>query len=115
MIEVDGVDVDMRTAPFDARFPNQNQNKNCWQKFVDFQKCVRAKGEEYEACQRMKRDAIILCPTSWVSGSKQESSKWKKQKEAKERRRKETVIAFSLSSPSFILLFSSISFHFPRF
>lgn len=23
-----------RTAPFDARFPNQNQTKNCWQNYL---------------------------------------------------------------------------------
>ncbi|ROI16465.1 Cytochrome c oxidase subunit 6B1 [Anabarilius grahami] len=24
-----------RTAPFDARFPNQNQTRNCWQNYLD--------------------------------------------------------------------------------
>lgn len=23
-----------RTAPFDARFPNQNQTRNCWSNYV---------------------------------------------------------------------------------
>ncbi len=29
-----------RTAPFDARFPNQNQTRNCWQNYL---------GESYKA------------------------------------------------------------------
>ncbi|XP_009079092.1 PREDICTED: cytochrome c oxidase subunit 6B1-like, partial [Acanthisitta chloris] len=23
-----------KTAPFDSRFPNQNQTKNCWQNYL---------------------------------------------------------------------------------
>jgi cytochrome c oxidase subunit 6b len=35
--------VDVKTVPFDARFPNTNQTKNCWQNYVDFNKCIRIK------------------------------------------------------------------------
>jgi cytochrome c oxidase subunit 6b len=34
---------DLKTAPFDARFPNTNQSKNCWQNYVDFHKCIKLK------------------------------------------------------------------------
>jgi len=27
---------DLKTVPFDARFPYANQTKNCWQNYVDF-------------------------------------------------------------------------------
>ena len=37
------------TAGFDARFPNQNQTKHCWQNYVDYHKCINAKGED---CRR---------------------------------------------------------------
>ncbi|KAI4817319.1 hypothetical protein E4T44_10523, partial [Aureobasidium sp. EXF-8845] len=35
-----------RHAGFDARFPNQNQTKHCWQNYVDYHKCILAKGED---------------------------------------------------------------------
>jgi hypothetical protein len=34
---------DIKTAKFDARFPNTNQTKNCWQNYVDFHKCQKIK------------------------------------------------------------------------
>lgn len=34
---------DFKTARFDARFPNANQTKNCWQNYVDFHKCLKIK------------------------------------------------------------------------
>lgn len=59
--------IKLETPPFDARFPNANQTRNCWQNYVDFHKCVKAKGEDYEACQYFKRCYQSLCPVSWVS------------------------------------------------
>ncbi|KAK3674992.1 Cytochrome c oxidase subunit 6B [Recurvomyces mirabilis] len=38
---------------FDARFPNQNQTKHCWQNYVDYHKCVLAKGEEFKPCRQV--------------------------------------------------------------
>ncbi|KAB0394195.1 hypothetical protein E2I00_015261 [Balaenoptera physalus] len=31
-----------QTAPFDSRFPNQNQTRNCWQNYLDFHRCEKA-------------------------------------------------------------------------
>ncbi|KAH0502621.1 Cytochrome c oxidase subunit 6B1 [Microtus ochrogaster] len=31
-----------KTAPFDSRFPNQNQTRNCWQNYLDFHRCEKA-------------------------------------------------------------------------
>ena len=56
----------METAPFDARFPNQNQTKSCWQNFIDYQRCIKAKGEEYAPCQYFFRNYTALCPVAWV-------------------------------------------------
>ena len=56
----------LETAPYDPRFPNTNQSKNCWQNYVDFHKCQRAKGPEFEPCYRFKRIYKILCPSFWV-------------------------------------------------
>lgn len=56
-----------KTAPFDARFPNQNQTKNCWQNYVDFHKCQKSKGEDYEPCEWFRRVYKSMCPIKWVS------------------------------------------------
>lgn len=59
--------ITLSTAPFDARFPNTNQTKNCWQNYVDYHMCVAAKGEDYKPCLYFKRIYKILCPMEWVS------------------------------------------------
>ena len=59
--------IKLETPPFDARFPNQNQTKNCWQNYVDYHKCVKVKGEDYEPCYYFKRVFTSLCPHAWVS------------------------------------------------
>ncbi|XP_071479073.1 cytochrome c oxidase subunit 6B1-like [Diadema setosum] len=55
-----------KTAPFDARFPNTNQTKNCWQNYVDFHRCQKIKGEDFEACEYFRRVYKSLCPIQWV-------------------------------------------------
>ena len=60
----------LSTAPFDARFPNTNQTRACWQHYVDFNKCARAKVDEGGAdnvgCKKLQRLARIMCPGSWI-------------------------------------------------
>ena len=65
-LQSDPESIRLETAPYDPRFPNINQTKNCWQNYVDFHKCTRAKGEDYKPCYRFKRIYRILCPSSWV-------------------------------------------------
>ncbi|KAF7989299.1 hypothetical protein HCN44_007973 [Aphidius gifuensis] len=55
-----------KTAPYDPRFPNTNQTRNCYQNFVDFHRCKKVRGEEYEACQYFKKIYSIMCPSDWV-------------------------------------------------
>ncbi|KAM8836986.1 cytochrome c oxidase subunit 6B1 isoform 1-T1 [Spinachia spinachia] len=58
-----------RTAPFDARFPNQNQTRNCWSNYLDFHRChkaLEAKGADTAPCQWYRRVYKSLCPISWV-------------------------------------------------
>ncbi|KAI9351142.1 cytochrome c oxidase, subunit VIb [Zopfochytrium polystomum] len=57
---------EIKTAGFDARFPNQNQTKHCWQNYVDYFKCVAAKGDDFVPCQQFKKTYTSLCPTKWV-------------------------------------------------
>merc|ERR1712170_94863 len=63
-----------RTAPFDTRFPNQNQEKACWQGFVDFHRCKKIKGDDYEPCNYFRKVANSLCPKEYVE-------KWDEQME----------------------------------
>ncbi|CAL8305239.1 unnamed protein product [Boreogadus saida] len=58
-----------RTVPFDARFPNQNQTKNCWSNYLDFHRCQKsltAKGVDVTPCDWYRRVYKSLCPMSWV-------------------------------------------------
>ncbi|ORZ15287.1 cytochrome c oxidase subunit VIb [Absidia repens] len=68
---------EMQTAPFDARFPNTNQTKHCWQNYVDYFKCIDARGEDFAPCKQFWRNYHSLCPNSWVE-------KWDTQREAGE-------------------------------
>ena len=43
-----------RLAGVDARFPNVNQTKHCWQNYVDYHKCIIAKGEEFAPCRQVR-------------------------------------------------------------
>ncbi|OBR06006.1 Cytochrome c oxidase subunit 6B [Colletotrichum higginsianum IMI 349063] len=53
-------DQELVTKPFkfvtgtDARFPNMNQTKHCWQNYVDYHKCINAKGEDFAPCRQVR-------------------------------------------------------------
>ncbi|OZJ02617.1 Cytochrome c oxidase subunit 6B [Bifiguratus adelaidae] len=59
--------VTLATAGFDARFPNTNQTKHCWQNYVDYYKCINARGEDFPACKQFYRAYHSLCPNEWIS------------------------------------------------
>ncbi|KAI0788064.1 cytochrome c oxidase subunit VIb [Fomes fomentarius] len=64
----------LQTAGFDARFPNQNQTRHCFQNYTDYFKCIAARGEDYAPCKQFKRAYNSLCPNEWVT-------KWDEQRE----------------------------------
>merc|ERR1712170_193185 len=49
------------TPPYDARFPNTNTTKICWQNYVDYHRCLKQKGEDHEPCNFFKRSYIAYC------------------------------------------------------
>ncbi|CAI9533600.1 unnamed protein product [Staurois parvus] len=58
-----------KTAPFDARFPNQNQTKHCFQNYLDFHRCEKsliAKEQDPYPCQWYLKVYRSMCPNSWV-------------------------------------------------
>ncbi|KAL4870120.1 hypothetical protein BDV12DRAFT_166631 [Aspergillus spectabilis] len=65
-------DEPVETKPFkfvtgyDARFPQQNQTKHCWQNYVDYHKCVTAKGEDFRPCRQFYLAFRSLCPKAWT-------------------------------------------------
>uniref|UniRef100_H0VDV3 Cytochrome c oxidase subunit 6B2 n=1 Tax=Cavia porcellus TaxID=10141 RepID=H0VDV3_CAVPO len=46
--------------PLDPRFPNQNQTRNCYQKFL------ARRGKSTQPCEYYFRVYHSLCPISWV-------------------------------------------------
>ncbi|KAK8037097.1 hypothetical protein PG991_001411 [Apiospora marii] len=64
-------DDERETKPFkfvtgvDARFPNVNQTKHCWQNYVDYHKCINAKGEDFKPCRQFFLAYRSLCPSGW--------------------------------------------------
>ncbi|XP_030249523.1 cytochrome c oxidase subunit 6B2 [Sparus aurata] len=58
-----------RTAPFDARFPNTNQTRNCFQNYLDYHRCnkaLSARDQDTAPCDWYQRVYKSLCPMSWV-------------------------------------------------
>ncbi|RMY60558.1 hypothetical protein D0865_01462 [Hortaea werneckii] len=64
-VQQNGNTDDEDPSGFDARFPNQNQTKHCWQNYVDYHKCILAKGEDFKPCRQFFLACRSLCPSSW--------------------------------------------------
>ncbi|XP_050627823.1 cytochrome c oxidase subunit 6B2 [Macaca thibetana thibetana] len=63
------------TPPFDPRFPNQNQTRNCYQNFLDYHRCLKIRtrrGKSTQPCEYYYRVYHSLCPTSWVESWKEQ-------------------------------------------
>ncbi|ESO83970.1 hypothetical protein LOTGIDRAFT_184016 [Lottia gigantea] len=51
---------------FDARFPNMNQTRYCNQNYVDYNRCIDIKGEDYKPCEYFKRLYSETCPHALI-------------------------------------------------
>lgn len=56
----------LQTFGNDPRYPNQNQTHRCFTSYVDYYRCVAAKGEDFAPCKEFFRTFSSLCPVSWV-------------------------------------------------
>ncbi|XP_054427777.1 cytochrome c oxidase subunit 6B1-like [Pteronotus mesoamericanus] len=59
-----------QAAPFDTRFPNQNQTWNYWLNYLGFHYCEKtmtAKRGDVSVCKWYQSTYQSLCPISWVS------------------------------------------------
>ncbi|OUZ99189.1 Cytochrome c oxidase [Macleaya cordata] len=57
---------EMKTAPFDYRFPTTNQTRHCYTRYIEFHKCTRAKGADAPECEKFARYYRSLCPSEWI-------------------------------------------------
>ncbi|KAB8247720.1 cytochrome c oxidase, subunit VIb [Aspergillus flavus] len=71
-------DEPMETKPFKfaiANSPPHYRTKHCWQNYVDYHKCVTAKGEDFRPCRQFYHAFRSLCPKAWTD-------RWDTQREA---------------------------------
>ncbi|KAE8362025.1 cytochrome c oxidase, subunit VIb [Aspergillus caelatus] len=71
-------DEPMETKPFKfaiANSPLHSRTKHCWQNYVDYYKCVTAKGEDFRPCRQFYHAFRSLCPKAWTD-------RWDTQREA---------------------------------
>ena len=52
-------------VPYDPRFPNQNQTKNCQTNYIDYYRCLKAKNGDENYCAWYKNAYKSLCPPEW--------------------------------------------------
>ncbi|KAL6903566.1 hypothetical protein ACP4OV_004379 [Aristida adscensionis] len=66
--------IEIKTAPADFRFPTTNQTRHCFTRYVEYHRCVNAKGEAASDCEKFAKYYRSLCPGEWVE-------KWNEQRE----------------------------------
>ncbi|CAL5434916.1 unnamed protein product [Camellia sinensis] len=59
-------EIELKTAPADFRFPTTNQTRHCFTRYIEFHRCLAAKGEESSECQRFAKYYRSLCPGEWI-------------------------------------------------
>ncbi|KAI3820265.1 hypothetical protein L1987_07809 [Smallanthus sonchifolius] len=67
-------EIKLETAPGDYRFPTTNQSRHCFTRYVEYHKCVAAKGEDASECDKFAKYYRSLCPGEWVD-------RWNEQRE----------------------------------
>ncbi|XP_050940573.1 cytochrome c oxidase subunit 6b-2 isoform X2 [Cucumis melo] len=58
-------EIELKTAPADFRFPTTNQTRHCFTRYIEFHRCLTAKGEESGECERFAKYYRALCPGEW--------------------------------------------------
>ncbi|KAL1224490.1 Cytochrome c oxidase subunit 6b-1 [Cardamine amara subsp. amara] len=67
-------EIKLETAPADFRFPTTNQTRHCFTRYIEYHRCVAAKGEEAPECDKFAKFYRSLCPSEWVD-------RWNEQRE----------------------------------
>ncbi|XP_051126556.1 cytochrome c oxidase subunit 6b-1-like [Andrographis paniculata] len=66
--------IKLETAPADVRFPTTNQTRHCFTRYIEYHRCVAAKGEGAPECDKFAKYYRSLCPGEWVE-------RWNEQRE----------------------------------
>ncbi|WOG91570.1 hypothetical protein DCAR_0310819 [Daucus carota subsp. sativus] len=66
--------IKLETAPADFRFPTTNQSRHCFTRYVEYHRCIAAKGEDAPECDKFAKYYRSLCPGEWVD-------RWNEQRE----------------------------------
>lgn len=66
--------IKLETAPADFRFPTTNQSRHCFTRYIEYHRCVAAKGEDAPECDKFAKYYRSLCPGEWVD-------RWNEQRE----------------------------------
>ncbi|KAJ7958979.1 Cytochrome c oxidase subunit [Quillaja saponaria] len=67
-------EIKLETAPADFRFPTTNQSRHCFTRYVEYHRCVAAKGEGAPECDKFAKYYRALCPGEWID-------RWNEQRE----------------------------------
>ncbi|KAF5955324.1 hypothetical protein HYC85_008180 [Camellia sinensis] len=67
-------EIKIETAPADFRFPTTNQTRHCFTRYIEYHRCVAAKGEGAPECDKFAKYYRALCPGEWVD-------RWNEQRE----------------------------------
>uniref|UniRef100_A0ACD5XG96 Uncharacterized protein n=1 Tax=Avena sativa TaxID=4498 RepID=A0ACD5XG96_AVESA len=67
-------EIKIETAPADFRFPTTNQSRHCFTRYVEYHRCVAAKGDDAPECDKFAKYYRSLCPGEWVD-------RWNEQRE----------------------------------
>ncbi|WOK93347.1 cytochrome c oxidase subunit 6b-1-like [Canna indica] len=67
-------EIKLETAPADFRFPTTNQTRHCFTRYIEYHRCIAAKGEDAPECNKFAKYYRSLCPSEWVE-------RWNEQRE----------------------------------
>ncbi|XVF36670.1 hypothetical protein REPUB_Repub19eG0077300 [Reevesia pubescens] len=67
-------EIKLETAPADFRFPTTNQTRHCFTRYIEYHRCVAAKGEGAQECDKFAKYYRALCPGEWIE-------RWNEQRE----------------------------------
>ncbi|XP_057973824.1 cytochrome c oxidase subunit 6b-1 [Malania oleifera] len=67
-------EIKLETAPADFRFPTTNQTRHCFTRYIEYHRCIAAKGEDAPECDKFAKYYRSLCPGEWIE-------RWNEQRE----------------------------------
>ncbi|XP_059453720.1 cytochrome c oxidase subunit 6b-1 isoform X1 [Corylus avellana] len=67
-------EIKLETAPADFRFPTTNQTRHCFTRYIEYHRCIAAKGDDAPECDKFAKYYRALCPGEWVD-------RWNEQRE----------------------------------